>query len=327
MNFSEDLLRFDERAVFALRALYRQFGYSQYRMNRFEEYELYAENKAFLASGDIITFTARNGKLMAMRPDVTLSIVKNTKDSATLQKLYYSENVYRPMGPGLEFKERMQTGLECLGTLDTRSIGEVVMLARRSLDVLGAGAPAQSQIECGEKRACLDISHTGYIQGLLQNTGLTGTQKTEVLRRICDKNVHELGALCAEFGIDSELRDKITALTALYGPIGETLTQLRELSVNEETDTALRELTELRDVLKTLGADAGVNLDFSVRGDMRYYCGVVFQGYIEGIPAKVLSGGRYDKLLQKFGKKSGAIGFAVYLDLLERLDDKEGRAQ
>ena len=325
MNFSNDLLKFDERAVFALRALYRQFGYEQYRMNRFEEYELYAENKAFLASSDIITFTARNGKLMALRPDVTLSIVKNTKDSAALQKLYYNENVYRPMGPGLEFKERMQTGLECLGELDTRSIGEVVMLARRSLDALCAEAPAQSQMAMGEKRTCLDISHTGYMQGLLQNADLTGAQKTEIMRCVGEKNVHELGALCAEFGIEPNLRDKIKALTTLYGPLGETLPQLRELSVNGETDTALRELAELNDVLKTLDADAGVNLDFSVRGDMRYYCGVVFQGYIEGVPAKVLSGGRYDKLLRKFGKKSGAIGFAVYLDLLERLDEKEAK--
>ena len=327
MKFSDDLLRFDERAVFALRELYRQFGYSQYRMNRFEEYELYAENKAFLDSGDIITFTARSGKLMALRPDVTLSIVKNAKDSHELQKLCYNENVYRPMGPGLDFKERMQIGLECLGALDAQSIGEVVMLARRSLDVLSAGAPAQPQIERNEKKSCLDISHTGYIQGLLQSTGLPGTQKTEILRRVSEKNVHELGALCVEFGVDAKLREKITALTTLYGPIGETLPQLRELSVNEETDTAVRELAELNDVLKTLDADDCVNIDFSVRGDMRYYCGVVFQGYIEGVPAKVLSGGRYDKLLQKFGKKSGAIGFAVYLDLLERLDEKEGRAQ
>jgi ATP phosphoribosyltransferase regulatory subunit len=61
-----------------------------------------------------------------------------------------------------------------------------------------------------------------------------------------------------------------------------------------------------------------MNLDFSIVNDISYYSGIIFQGYIEGIPEKVLSGGRYDKLLRKFGNRSGAVGFAVYLDLLER---------
>ncbi|MDR0489775.1 MAG: ATP phosphoribosyltransferase regulatory subunit, partial [Oscillospiraceae bacterium] len=76
ITFSVDILRYDEQAIMSLRSLYRQFGYTQYRMSRFEEYGLYAKNKAFLASGDIITFTGAGGKLMALRPDVTLSIVK-----------------------------------------------------------------------------------------------------------------------------------------------------------------------------------------------------------------------------------------------------------
>ena len=98
MEFSQDVLRYDELAVMRLRSLYRQYGYTQYRMSRFEEYGLYAENKAFLSSGDFITFTGAGGKLMALRPDVTLSIAKSAKDDGELKKLYYSENVYRPDG-------------------------------------------------------------------------------------------------------------------------------------------------------------------------------------------------------------------------------------
>ena len=54
---------------------------------------------------------------------------------------------------------------------------------------------------------------------------------------------------------------------------------------------------------------------------MKYYSGVVFKGYLEGIPTSILSGGQYDKLLKKMGRTSGAIGFALYLDLLERMDN------
>ena len=134
MTFSSDVLRYDEQAIMSLRALYRQFGYEQYRMSRFEEYGMYAENKAFLASGDIITFTGAGGRLMALRPDVTLSIVKNTKDGGGTRKLYYNENVYRPDGPGREFKERMQAGLEHIGDIDFqifRQTGQYALIAHR----------------------------------------------------------------------------------------------------------------------------------------------------------------------------------------------------
>jgi len=91
------------------------------------------------------------------------------------------------------------------------------------------------------------------------------------------------------------------------------------LCVNDEIKEALLELEALHSVLSKLGANKNINLDFSIVNDLSYYSGIIFQGYIEGIPVKVLAGGRYDELLWKFGKHSGAVGFAVNLDLLERL--------
>ena len=135
MEFSPDVLSNNERAMLRLRTLYRQYGYAPYKMSRFEEYSLYAENKAFLASGEIAAFTGPGGKLMALRPDVTLSIVKNTRDDGALKKLYYNEYVYRP--GGYEYKEQMQAGLECIGDIDTGLVCEVVMLAHQSLTALG----------------------------------------------------------------------------------------------------------------------------------------------------------------------------------------------
>jgi ATP phosphoribosyltransferase regulatory subunit len=95
----------------SLRALYRRYGYVQYKMSKFEEYDLYVRNKSFLASEQIITFTDISGKLMALKPDVTLSIIKNTKDcDGSLYKYFYNENVYRLSHTSREFKERMQVG-------------------------------------------------------------------------------------------------------------------------------------------------------------------------------------------------------------------------
>ena len=111
--------RADEWGGLRLRELYRSRGYLPYRMSKFEPYDLYLRNKSFLVSENILTFTDTDGRLMALKPDVTLSIVKNAQPpSSGLEKVYYHENVYRTTSAGLGFREIMQTGLECIGDLD-----------------------------------------------------------------------------------------------------------------------------------------------------------------------------------------------------------------
>jgi len=302
MEYSKEILSFDEQVILQLRALYRKHGYSQYKMSRFEEYELYAGNKAFLPAGEILAFTGVGGKLMALRPDVTLSIVKYTDDEDELKKLYYNENVYR--SDGMDFKEQMQVGVECLGKVDVSIMGEVLMLARQSLEVLGADSS-------------LDVSHMGYLGGLLQSEGMTHSQCGEVVAMLREKNASGLKELCCKHGFSDEFCEKITVLSTIYGPYEEVADKLQRLSANEDMNAALQELDELHEVLCELGVRQGVNIDFSIVNDISYYSGVIFQGYIKGIPEKVIAGGRYDELLRKFGKTSGAIGFAVYLDVLE----------
>ena len=76
--------------------------------------------------------------------------------------------------------------------------------------------------------------------------------------------------------------------------------------------SAYRELSALADTLAAWGIDSPVSFDASIAGDRNYYNGIVFSGYLDGIPVSVLSGGRYDSLLSKMGKYAQAIGFAVY---------------
>ena len=117
----------DERAGLLLRELYRRHGYQSYRMSKFEPYDLYARNKSFLVSENILTFTDTDGRLMALKPDVTLSIIKNIQPSGqALEKVYYHENVYRTSPAAAGYREIMQTGLECTGALDLSAMGEVL---------------------------------------------------------------------------------------------------------------------------------------------------------------------------------------------------------
>ena len=119
MNSINSVFENDERIIFKLRKLYSDHGYMKYSMSKFEEYDLYVRNKDFLVSENIITFTDVDGKLMALKPDVTLSIIKNSReDVGGVQKMYYNENVYRASTETRAFKEIMQTGLEAIGEID-----------------------------------------------------------------------------------------------------------------------------------------------------------------------------------------------------------------
>ena len=98
-------LKNQEKVVFSLRDLYFSYGYLPYKMSKFEEYDLYVKNKEFLVSDRIITFTDTSGKLLALKPDVTLSILKNA--SGEKQKVYYNEMVYRISAGTNSFKEKL----------------------------------------------------------------------------------------------------------------------------------------------------------------------------------------------------------------------------
>ncbi len=304
MMTDDKIIKNDERAIFALRSLYRRFGYVPYKMSRFEEYDLYVRNKDFLVSDEVITFTDHTGRLLALKPDVTLSIIKNTVDQpGAVQKVYYNENVYRVAKGTHSFKEIMQAGLECIGDLGAYEIAEVVLLAAKSLELIGT-------------QYVLDLSHMGLISAMLAESGLSEEEKAQVLSFIHQKSAHEL----AKLDISPENLNKLTALIDCCGAPAEALERLRPFLTGAAEKAAFAEFSSLCAILEK---DAEVRVDFSVGNDMKYYSGVVFKGYIEGIPASVLSGGQYDKLLQKMGRKSGAIGFAVYLDLLEQREDGE----
>ena len=315
MNNRTDNIGFanEETAVMSLSKLYRQYGFKQFKMSKFEEYDLYAENKDFLLGSNVITFTDTNGKLMALKPDVTLSIVKGSNDTFNEpEKVYYSENVYRVDKGTHQFKEIMQVGLECLGDLDIYSVSEVIMLAKKSLESIS-------------ERNILDISHMGFISGILDDTALNDKQKRKIIDCISEKNTLAIKKYCDEFNIDEKTSNSLVVLTGIYGTFPKCVEEIKKISLNEKTDSAVAELESIYEFLKQYSCSNGVNLDFSIVNDSNYYNGVIFQGFIDGVPSSVLTGGRYDNLVHKLDKKSGAVGFAVYLDLLSRLmsDDND----
>lgn len=303
MNDNLFKLKGEERIVHSLRSLYTSYGYTKYKMSRFEEYDLYAGNKDFLVSGNIITFTDTDGALMALKPDVTLSIVKGFREEEEcVSKVSYDEKVYRVSSSSGVFKEITQVGIECLGDIEGVELGEVAMLAQKSLLLISDDS-------------MLTISHMGITEAFLAMIP-SFTARAEALKYMEEKNISSLDALGDKY---PECRDailKLRSLVLLNGSNEEVIKKLSEMGADKKA------LDELEEVLSVLD-NKHLRIDFSVLGGMNYYNGITFRGYVKGVPESVISGGQYDKLMARMGKKAKAIGFAVYMDALEKL--LEGR--
>lgn len=300
----EKILKEGEAAVWRLRSLYKKYGYMPFKMSKFEEYDLYVRNKDFLQGNGVITFSDTGGELLALKPDVTLSIIKNTTDRrGCVSKVYYDENVYRISGATSRFKEIMQTGIEAIGDIDGYSRFEVLLLAAKSLGVIS-------------ERYVLDISHMGIISAMLSSVGAEGEVAARLSRLIAQKSSHEIGAILTEIGADEAAAERLISLTRLYGTAEAVLPRLKRLCEGV-CDDAYSELSSLMALLAEAGYGDAVRIDFSVINNMSYYNGIVFRGFIDGIPEGVLAGGEYGALLKSMGRASDAIGFAIYLDMLE----------
>lgn len=305
-----NILRNEEKAIFALRELYGKYGYKPFKMSKFEEYEFYIQNKDFLVSDRIIAFNDTSGKLLALKPDVTLSIVKNGEDvEGFKQKVCYNENVYRVSENTHQFKEIMQTGVECIGDIKLYDIYEMIVMAAESLSLLAGDF-------------VLEVSHLGLLSSLLDNICKSGGFKQQAIKFISDKNAHDLARICDENNISDNDKKTLQKFVSIYGERNAVLQDLEALSdyLNKESIDVLKTLSNMLDNLSFGGK---IKFDFSAVSDMNYYNGIVFKGYINGLSQSVLSGGQYDNLIYKMGRKSGAIGFAIYLDLLEDLPSEK----
>ena len=305
MEFSLANLQPKERASFALRALYEAAGCRKYHMGRFEEYGLYQANRSFLSSEQVITFTDLDGRLLALKPDVTLSIAKTAQPApGETLRYYYHENVYRPSAESHTFKEISQMGLEMLGAVGEAQVQQAVCLAARSLDALGA-------------EWVLEVSHMGYLFGLFDALGVPDAARAKLLEKLREKNAHELRAAAGAAGLADAAADILCSVLNLCGSYADTLAKAAALCRNDAMRAAVAELEALAVPLEKAGGV--IRLDMTLAGEMEYYNGLVFQGYLKALPRPLLKGGRYDLLMQKFTPGAGAIGFAVYLDELDRL--------
>ena len=304
MIINDSIMLFSEKVIFALRELFLESGFTPYRMSRFEEYDLYANNKEFLISDNVITFTGAGGKLMALKPDVTLSIIKNSKDEPdNIQKIFYSENVYRYSKEAGTFKEIMQIGAETFGRVDLNVVCDNILLAAKSLKSLTYDF-------------IVAISNLDILKYLVSKITDNADMAEKLLSAVSKKE----NAFLSQFESNTAEMAVLRELVSIHGSISDVLMPLENI-LNKINDSGVyQDFVNLSKTLSRCEFADKIFVDFSVTDDMKYYNGTVFKGYINSVAGATLSGGQYDKLMRKMGRRSKAVGFAIYTDKLESVD-------
>jgi len=292
-----------ECVAIRLACLFDEKGYMRQTVPSFEEYSFYSDNRTFLSGDGVITFNNAQGKLMSLRPDVTLSLVKRAALSdSQLTRISYNENVYRIREDSGDFDEIHQSGVELLGKIDQNATLEVLTLALESLALLD-----------GDFR--LNISHLAWLDSFIKSHSLSGEALGSVVTCIKNKNMHQLHKLCRDNGLSEKDTHLFNSLFALEGSLSDVLPTLKEFILDDSTAATYEELNALHELLSASPHADKISFDFSVVNHLDYYNGLVFRGYIKNSPYAVLSGGQYDNLVKKLRQTDlGAIGFAVYLD-------------
>ena len=295
----------DERISGKLTRLFRLYGYEKYRMGKFESYEVYLKNKDYIDGDTIVTFTDSQGKLLALRPDVTLSIVNNLTADNAQKKYYYDENVFRRDKNG-EYREQHQIGVEYIGGQGVYPECEAVTLALKSLSLLNE--------DC-----VLCVGNLDAVEALTDAVTSSESVKERALELINTKSFHELKKLFADSGADEEAAQKLISLLTLEGNAEDIILNAEKLTAGTKAERAVAELKEVFGVLAANGLGDKIKPDFSIIEDLRYYDGIVFCGYVRGAANAVISGGRYDSILRRMGKPARAVGFAIDADAAENL--------
>ena len=288
-----------------IRKMYDLYGYKRISLPSFEEYDLYNENKDFI-DRNILTVMSPNGKLLALRPDITLSVAKKISKDQSLKysKIYYQENTYN-LTKYTGYEEDEQLGIELIGKESVFLDFEIVDLAVKSLDIIN-------------EKSLIVLSHAGFISSIFDNLNLEYEVKEEIFDCINKKNSHDIKKILENNKFISEnVKELIYKIPELSGNLDDITKELSKYRINDNIKKILLELKQLNNLLLKFHKKSKIVFDFSVIKNLNYYNGIILQGYIEGFPNVILTGGRYDRLFEKFGVDTGAVGFAILTDSLK----------
>ena len=305
-----------------LTAVFREDGYRQIMTPTFEYYDLFADDTIFSDTDEIYKLTDKSGKLMVLRPDATIPIARmaatHYKESDSDLKLMYVTTVFRSAdfraGEKREFK---QAGIEYFGSDTADTDVSVIETAVRALKTI-VGSDMQAE-----------IGDAGYFNGLLEAMSGYGvleekSVQAEIRELTESKNIPGLRQFATEHDVPEQIREVMLSLPLLYGKPQDILPKAEKLALN---DTMRKAVQNIREICSGIAEKECISVDMGLINRLEYYSGMIFKIYLKKTGVIVGSGGRYDKLMKKFGRDIPAVGFGLNVDMLVEAQKESGESE
>lgn len=265
----------------------------------------------------LFKFSDADGSLLAIVGEKTIPVARlaatGLRSAPLPLRLCYAAPVLaNDAGRFSNRRETHQVGAELIGAAGPVADAEVIALAVRCLGAAGLG------------RYQVDVGHSEFFHGLLAGLRLDPEVEVGVKRALAARDFVELERLLSSTPLRSAERDLLLRFPALRGG-PEILDAAAALVTSQRSENAVEDLRRVHELLLAHGLGDAVNLDLGAIRDFDYYTGVTFEAYGPDLGRSLAAGGRYDGLLERFGRSAPATGFVVHLDLVAEAIGRSGR--
>ena len=291
-----------------LQNVFHLYGYHDIQTPTFEYFDVFGKEIGTTPVKELYKFFDREGNTLVLRPDITPSIARAAMtvfDSENLPiRLCYKGNTFVNQSSYQgRLHENTQIGAEFIGIGSVEADAEMVVMAVDSLR------------EVGLQEFQIHIGSVDFFESLIEETGLLAEDETRLRELINNRNYFAVEELLEQSQVKVTAKTALLVLEELIGG-AEVLKEAKKIALNNKTLDAVRRLEELHGLLVSYGVDKYITYDLSMRGNYDYYTGIIFRGYTYGTGDAIVKGGRYDHLMEKFGKASPSIGFVIVVDEL-----------
>lgn len=283
-------------------------GYQDIETPTFEFFDIFNESRGSVKAKEMFKFFDRDNHTLVLRPDETPAIArcaaKYFLDEDMPIRLCYIERTFiNNSSYQGRLKEASQTGVELIGDDSPDADGEILAMVIQALKASGL---TSFQVELGE---------VDFFKGLLEEAGMIGEMEEALRELIENKNYFGVEELLRLQPISEELKQVFLMLPELFGSL-EQIQLAKKLTSNPRALKAIERLEEVNRILEHYGLSDYISYDLGMLSQYQYYTGIIFKAYTYGTGDYIVNGGRYDKLLEQFGKDSHAVGFGISVDEL-----------
>lgn len=289
-----------------IKKVFHLYGYHDIQTPTFEYFDVFRKEIGTIPSRDLYKFFDKEGNTLALRPDITPSVARAAatlfeEETLPIRLCYTGDTFINHSSYQGRLREVTQMGVELIGDDTVEADAEMLALV------------IESMLTIGVKDFQLSVGNVDFFQSLIEDASLDDEAKEHVLELIHNRNYFGVEEYLDSIQVKRSTKEAFSSLGELAGGV-EILSRARDLAPNSAGIMAIKRLEKIYEILRLYEVEKFVTFDLGMTGNYGYYTGIVFRGYTFGTGDAIVKGGRYDHLLEKFGKESPSIGFAIVID-------------